>query len=84
MRDILRIAKALSDETRLNIIELLVDGEQCVCDISTRVHRTQPTVSTQLAKLEHLGIVKSRRDGRRVCYHLADPRVAKVIQFISQ
>ncbi|MCR4335369.1 MAG: ArsR family transcriptional regulator, partial [archaeon] len=46
------ILKALADDTRLNIVELLLDKEKCVCEIFPMVKRTQSTVSTQLSKLE--------------------------------
>ncbi len=79
MKEMLRIFKALSDETRLKIVEALLDGEKCVCEIVPLTKRSQPTVSIQLAKLENLGIVKSRREGRSVYYRLADPKVRKVL-----
>ncbi len=79
MKEMLKIFKALSDETRLKIVESLLDGEKCVCEIVPLTKRSQPTVSIQLAKLENLGIVKSRREGRSVYYRLADPKVRKIL-----
>lgn len=56
--------KALSDSTRLKIVEFLLDGERCVCEIFPHVNRTQSTTSIQLGKLEKSGILKSRREGK--------------------
>ncbi len=70
MKESLRIFKALSNETRLKIVEALLNGEKCVCEIVPLTKRTQSTVSIQLAKLESLGIVKPRRDGKKVYYRI--------------
>lgn len=78
--EILKILKALSDETRLKIVELLLDGEKCVCKIFPHVKRTQSTVSIQLGKLEDLGILKSRRDGKKIFYSIHDTRVRDVFK----
>ncbi len=78
-KKLLKIFKALSDETRLKIIEALLDGEKCVCEIVPLTKRSQPTVSIQLAKLEEWGIVSSRREGKSVYYRIADPRVKKIL-----
>ena len=79
----LRILKALSDETRLNILEILLDGEKCVCEIFPRVKRPQSTVSLQLAKLERAGIVNSRRDGKKIYYKIKDLRVCDVFKALG-
>ncbi|RME54860.1 ArsR family transcriptional regulator, partial [Candidatus Woesearchaeota archaeon] len=72
MEESLKIFKALADETRLKIVRLLLKGDKCVCEIIPFVKRTQSTVSIQLAKLENLGIVESRREGKSVYYSLSN------------
>ena len=79
----LQILKALSDETRLNILEILLDSEKCGCEIFPKVKRTQSTVSLQLAKLEKAGIVNSRRDGKKIYYKIKDLRVCKVFKALG-
>jgi DNA-binding transcriptional ArsR family regulator len=76
----LKIFKALSDETRLNIVKFLLDKERCVCEIFPHVKRTQSTVSIQLGKLESWGILESRREGKKVLYHIKEPRVKKILK----
>ncbi len=62
MRNELKILKALADETRLKIVEFLLDGEKCVCEIFPHVKRTQSTVSTQLDVLKKAEILNSRKE----------------------
>jgi len=80
---VLNLFKALSDETRLKIVKLLLKGEKCVCDIVPFTKRTQSTVSIQLAKLEKLGIVKSRREGKNIYYRIANKEVKKIFSMID-
>lgn len=76
----LLILKALADETRLKILELLLDGERCVCEIFPKVKRTQSTTSIQLGKLEKTGLIKSRREGKKIFYRIKDNRVKKILE----
>ena len=76
----LKILKAMSDETRLKIVELLLDGEKCVCEIFPAVKRTQSTVSIQLGKLEKAGLIDSRRDGKKIFYKIKDPKVKEILK----
>ena len=83
MKKSLKILKALSDGTRLKIVEFLLDGEKCVCEIFPYVKRTQSTVSIQLGKLEDWGILKSRRDGKKIFYSISDMRVVDVFKALG-
>jgi len=55
--------KALSDETRLKIFDMLSNGELCACDILEEFNITQPTLSYHMKILSESGLVDSRRDG---------------------
>jgi len=55
--------KALSDETRLRILKLLVERECCVCEVMQALDISQTRASRNLGILEDAGFVKSRRDG---------------------
>lgn len=61
---------ALSDETRLAIIERLRAGEQCVCDLTGLLDASQSRLSFHLKVLKDAGLVHDRREGRWVHYHL--------------
>ena len=76
MRDLEGYFKGLSDVTRLRIMNLLLQGELCVCDIQRIVEGSQPTVSRHLNYLKHSGLVLDRRDGLRVFYRLAKENIA--------
>jgi len=61
---------ALSDETRLRIVELLRGGECCVCDLQDSVGAAQSRLSFHLKVLREAGLVNDRRQGRWNFYSL--------------
>jgi ArsR family transcriptional regulator, arsenate/arsenite/antimonite-responsive transcriptional repressor len=61
---------ALSDETRLGIIELLRRGERCVCELTDSLDAAQSRLSFHLRVLKDAGIVRDRKNGRWVHYEL--------------
>ena len=61
---------ALSDELRLDVIELLRDGERCVCELTDALDIAQPRLSWHLKTLKEAGLVTDRREGRWVYYAL--------------
>src|SRR3954469_744123 len=61
---------ALSDETRLEIIELLRRGERCVCELTDSLDAAQSRLSFHLRVLKDAGIVRDRKNGRWVHYEL--------------
>lgn len=64
--------KALSDETRLRMISLLLEGEElCVCDFVVALGLTQSKASRHLRYLYHTGLVEDRRSGVWMHYRLA-------------
>lgn len=73
MRNSAELFKALADETRLRILNLLVKGELCVCDIMTVLAIGQSKTSRHLAYLRHVGLVNDRRSGVWMYYTLAAP-----------
>jgi len=64
--------KALADTTRLRILNLLLAGEVCVCDIHDTLGIPQPKASRHLAYLRASGLVDARRDGQWVHYTLSN------------
>ena len=82
-KEAIKVLKALSDETRLNILKFLLDGEKCVCQIFPYVKRTQSTVSIQLGKLESWGILESRREGKQIFYRIKNYRVCNVFKALG-
>ena len=65
-----RIAKALAHPSRLLMLDALVDGELCVCELTELVGADQSTVSKHLAVLRQAGIVTDRKEGTMTFYSL--------------
>jgi len=70
--------KALSDSTRIKIVNLLEQNELCVCDIAVLLNMTKSAVSHQLKNLREMNLIKCRKQGKEVWYSLADDHVKKV------
>ena len=70
MRNLIKIFKALSDETRIRLLKLLQQRELCVCELMQALNMTQSRVSRNLGILKDAGLVKDRRDGLWVHYSL--------------
>ncbi|MBI5326713.1 MAG: winged helix-turn-helix transcriptional regulator [Deltaproteobacteria bacterium] len=71
MKTITKIYKALSDGTRLRILNVLHDGELCVCNIMDVLEMGQSKVSRHLTYLKNAGLVQDRRKGVWVYYFLS-------------
>ncbi len=67
--------KALSDETRQKILEMLQQREMCVSDIVESFNVSQPTVSHHLNILKNVGLVESRKQGKLVFYSINQENV---------
>ena len=74
--------RALGDETRLRLLELLIDGERTVGDLMDATGLGQSLVSHHLRTLRQAGLVSTRRDGRWVHYGIVDAAVASVAQVV--
>ena len=62
--------KALGDETRLAIVQMLLGKELCVCDVLDAFDMSQPTISHHLKILRQAGIVQDERQGKWIYYSL--------------
>jgi ArsR family transcriptional regulator len=69
-RSLVQCCHALSDETRLKILDRLSAGERCVCELTAAIGATQPRLSFHLRTLKDAGLVRSRPDGRWMHYSL--------------
>jgi DNA-binding transcriptional ArsR family regulator len=74
--------KAIAHENRLVILCLLSERSRSVTELERLLALNQATVSQQLARLRHEGLVATRRDGRAVYYSLADETTRRFIQAI--
>ena len=74
MNQLEKYSKGLADINRLRILNLLLRGELCGCDIQFVLEASQPNVSRHLQYLKNSGLVQDRREGYRVFNRLADGR----------
>jgi ArsR family transcriptional regulator, arsenate/arsenite/antimonite-responsive transcriptional repressor len=74
---------ALSDETRLEIIELLRKGERCVCELTDTLDAAQSRLSFHLRVLKDARIVRDRKEGRWVYYELDREAFEEVETLVS-
>lgn len=70
--DRVKVFKALGDQNRLNIIELLQTGEKCGCTLLEELNIVQSTLSHHMKLLVESNIVASRKDGKWTYYSLND------------
>jgi ArsR family transcriptional regulator len=84
MNELATVFKALSDEARLRILNLLfLTRELCVCDIESTTGFTQTKVSRHLAYLRSAGLVEDRRHGLWMLYSIAKPKDQKHRQLLE-
>jgi len=74
-----RLFKALTHPARLQILNLLRDGEQCVCHMEAHLSYRQAYISQHLAVLREAGLIEDRRDGWNVYYRVTEPGVYEVM-----
>lgn len=69
---------ALSDVTRLSILEMLRDGERCVCELQDELDAAQSRLSFHLKVLREAGLVSDRKEGRWSYYRIVPSALAEV------
>jgi ArsR family transcriptional regulator len=77
MRDLVKAMKTLSDETRLRILNLLLERECCVCEVMQVLGTSQSTASRGLGALYDAGFLKRRREGTWVLFSINTEGVAE-------
>ena len=78
-----RLFHALSDETRLSILQRLRMGERCVCDLTDALDAAQSRLSFHLKVLKDAGLVTDRREGRWMYYTLNPEALSEVAELVE-
>ena len=78
------ILKAIAQPTRLRIIELLRDGEHCVCEIFPAIGHEQSNTSRHLQMMLKSGILNQRKEGLKIYYSLRHPEVLQMVRLAEQ
>lgn len=75
---------ALSDETRLAVLDMLRSGERCVCDLQDALDAAQSRLSFHLRVLKEAGLVTDRKEGRWSYYSLNPEQVSAAEAFLGE
>jgi DNA-binding transcriptional ArsR family regulator len=77
------ILKALAQPTRLKILQLLRNGEKCICEIVPAINGEQSNISRHISLMQKSNLVTTRKDGVKVMVKVKDPRVFEILDNIS-
>ena len=78
-----QVLKILTHPTRIAILNILRDGEHCVCHLEAYLGLRQSYISQQLAVLREAGLIQDRRDGWNIFYRVINPRVFTVLDAVE-
>ncbi len=76
--------RALANPVRLQIIQMLLDGELCQCEIHPSIRVSQSTVSSYLTQLVKSGILVSRKEGQKRLYKIANKKIPRLIKLVNE
>jgi DNA-binding transcriptional ArsR family regulator len=79
----IKLLKAMGDETRIKILQYLLNGEKCACTIVPFIGKAQPTVSQHLKVLVEAGILDVRKDGTKVLYRIKNDRAVQIMKILN-
>jgi DNA-binding transcriptional ArsR family regulator len=77
-----QVFKVLSHPARLAILNILRDGERCVCHMEAHLGFRQVYISQQVAVLREAGLVRDRRDGWNIFYRVSDPQIYSILDAV--
>jgi ArsR family transcriptional regulator len=77
------ILKALAQPTRLKILELLRNGEKCICEIIPAINGEQSNISRHISLLQKSHLVTTRKEGVKVMVKVGDQKVFEILDSIS-
>jgi ArsR family transcriptional regulator len=77
------ILKTLAQPTRLKILELLRNGEKCICEIVPAINGEQSNISRHISMMQKSHLVTTRKDGVRVMVNVRDSKVFEILDKVS-
>jgi DNA-binding transcriptional ArsR family regulator len=78
------ILKALAQPTRLKILELLRNGERCICEIVPALNGEQSNISRHISLMQKSHLVTTRKDGVKVMVKVRDPEIFNILDRVSK
>jgi DNA-binding transcriptional ArsR family regulator len=77
------VLKALAQPTRLKILELLRNGERCICEIVPAINGEQSNISKHISLMQKSHLITTRKDGVKVMVNVKDPGVFEILDKVS-
>ena len=77
------VLKALAQPTRLKILELLRNGERCICEIIPAINGEQSNISRHISTMQKSHLITTRKDGVKVMVKVRDPRIFDILDRVS-
>ncbi len=77
------ILKALAQPTRLKILELLRNGERCICEIVPAINGEQSNISRHISLMQKSHLVTTRKDGVKVMVKVRDPKIFDILDRVN-
>ncbi len=77
------ILKALAQPTRLKILELLRNGEKCICEIVPAIKGEQSNISRHISLMQKSHLVTTRKDGVKVMVKVSDPEIFNILDRVN-
>jgi DNA-binding transcriptional ArsR family regulator len=77
------VLKVLAQPTRLKILELLRNGERCICEIVPAINGEQSNISKHISLMQKTHLITTRKDGVKVMVNVKDPRVFEILDKVS-
>jgi ArsR family transcriptional regulator len=78
------ILKALAQPTRLKILELLRNGERCICEIVPAINGEQSNISRHISLMQKSHLVTTRKDGVKVMVKVKDTEIFNILDRVSK
>ena len=83
-KEIATMFKAFCDENRIQILEMLREGEKCACHILEEMQITQPTLSHHMKILCDAGVVVGRKEGKWMHYSISEIGLENVMNYLNE
>ena len=78
------VLKALAQPTRLKILELLRNGERCICEIVPAINGEQSNISRHISLMQKSHLVTTRKDGVKVMVKVKNPEIFNILDRVSR
>ena len=77
------VLKVLAQPTRLKILELIRNGEKCICEIVPAINGEQSNISRHISLMQKSNLVTTRKDGVKVMVKVKDPKIFDILDSIG-